>query len=334
MIDIFLFGSKMIFATPFRQQLNASIHLSCTRYWNKYAPTTYYLLRSGILPTTAVFFLQCAGVTMIDREMTQQCYLLFDREIHYSQPGDQIIYLRKEVTVQCRKGWTGDNCDSCAPNFEPHGECNACVKRWAGPACDGCATGWSGTNCDVCDTNFGPPGSCDSCLSGFAGDNCSECDRGWTGPECDACDVNFEPPGNCSRCKTGWTGDNCTECDKGWAGNNCDICEGFGFSIESNCTKCIQNGYWKGSHRSDYLDVHLTFTGDSCSDWVDGKFLSMLHRSHFSNYKWPSRVVISFSKQRELSALTYGAAISWLYNTHNLLGAVSDLYPVLKDFLE
>ena len=140
---------------------------------------------------------------MIDGEMMQQCCLLHDKEIRYSQPGDQILYHREETMFQCRTGWTGDNCDICA-------------------------------------TNFGPPGSCDTCLAIF------------TGPECDAC-------------------------APGWTGPDCQYCEGFGFSTESNCTQCIQNGYWKGRIRHNYLDVHLTFTGESCSELVLGKFLSKLY---------------------------------------------------------
>ena len=204
--------------------------------------------------------------------MTQQCCLLFDNEIRISQPGDQILYHHKEATIQCKRGWSGDNCDSCATNFEPPGQCNVCVNHWAGLACDGCATGWSGTNCDVCDTNFGPPELCDTCLTRWAGENCSECDRGWTGSECDVCAPNFEPPGNCSRCRTRWVGENCDSCEQGWAGNNCDVCEGFGFSEESNCTECIQNGLWVGTQRSNDVEVYFTFTGPSCFELVTGKW--------------------------------------------------------------
>ena len=50
------------------------------------------------------------------------------------------------------------------------------------------------------------------------------------------------------KCAIGWTGRNCDTCAPGWTGPACDACEGFGFSTESNCTECIQNGYWTGSY--------------------------------------------------------------------------------------
>ena len=124
---------------------------------------------------------------MIEGHMVRKCCFVEQQTLLYSQPGDHILYHRKEVELQCKKGWTGDNCDACA--------------------------------------------------------------SGWTSEDCDTCTPGRLPP-DCSTCR-------------------------FGFSTESNCTVCIQNGYWKGSHSSYYLDVHLTFTGDTCSDWVLGRFLSM-----------------------------------------------------------
>ena len=120
-----------------------------------------------------------------------------------------------------------------------------------------CEKGWTGHNCDSCARNYGPAGLCDRCLTGWAGENCSECAIGWTGPECSSCATNFGPPGQCDSCLAGWTGD------------NCDVC-GFGFSTESNCTECIQNGLWEGTLNGKPLEIHLTFTGESCSQFVPG----------------------------------------------------------------
>ena len=97
-----------------------------------------------------------------------------------------------------------------------------------------------------------------------------KCKRGWTGENCDLCTRNFGPEGQCNQCLTGWIGD------------SCNYCEGFGFSTESNCTECIHNGYWKGTFRSNYLDVHLTFTGETCSELVPGKYTTTLHQTCFT----------------------------------------------------
>ena len=182
---------------------------------------------------------------MVDGKTAQQCCFLNQTEIRYSQPGDQILYYWKEAKLRCKRGWTGRNCDTCAPNFGPSGQCDSCLKGWSGLNCDSCATGWAGPGCDGCAT-------------------------GWIGTDCDSCATNFGPDGRCDRCLTSWTGD------------NCNYCEGFGFSIESNCTGCIQNGYWKGNKGSRYLDVHLTFTGETCSELVPGMCTST-YDSTYSN---------------------------------------------------
>ena len=129
---------------------------------------------------------------MVEGKTAQKCCFLNQTEIRYSQPGDQILYYWKDAKLQCKRGWTGDNCDTCAPNFGPEGQC--------------------------------------------------------------------------------------TQCLRGWAGDNCDVCR-FGFSTKSNCRECIQNGYWKGNMGSKYLDVNLTFTGETCSELVPGRFFSTLHHS-------------------------------------------------------
>ena len=51
-----------------------------------------------------VFFLQCAGVTILDGELTELCCLLHDNEIRYSQRGYQILYHRKETMLKCQRG--------------------------------------------------------------------------------------------------------------------------------------------------------------------------------------------------------------------------------------
>ena len=107
-------------------------------------------------------------------------------------------------------------------------------------------------------TTLGPPGQCNTCLTRWGGENCDTCARGWAGGNCSICATNFRPAGQCDRCLTGWDGD------------NCNYCEGFGFSIESNCTECIQNGAWIGSWVFNGLTLHLTFDGPACNNVVPG----------------------------------------------------------------
>ena len=139
---------------------------------------------------------------MIDEPMIQQCCFLEAQDLLYRQPGEEIIYHQKEAQLQCQKGWTGRNCESCAPTFDPTGEC--------------------------------------------------------------------------SRCRTGWTGYNCDTCALGWLPPDCSTCR-FGFSTESNCTECIQNGLWTGKVDDKNLTVWLTFTGDTCATVASGKFTSATH---------------------------------------------------------
>ena len=96
------------------------------------------------------------------------------------------------------------------------------------------------------------------------------CQRGWTGENCDGCIQGWAGE-NCDGCIQGWAGENCDACAPGWIGENCDVCERFGFSTESNCTECIQNGLWVGRERSNDVEVYFTFTGPSCSELVTGK---------------------------------------------------------------
>ena len=110
-----------------------------------------------------------------------------------------------------------------------------------------CETGWAGRNCEACAPNFGPPGRCDQCLPRWAGENCDSC-------------------------AVGWDGRNCESCAPGWTGPECSACEGFGFSAESNCTECIQNGYWAGTFLNNVwtMTAYLTFERPACSDLVPG----------------------------------------------------------------
>ena len=89
------------------------------------------------------------------------------------------------------------------------------------------------------------------------------CKKGWTGRNCDAC-------------AAGWIGDNCDECTPGWLPPDCITCR-FGFSAESNCTGCIQNGLWTGTVHDKDLTVRLMFTGETCSTVAPGKFTNATH---------------------------------------------------------
>ena len=78
------------------------------------------------------------------------------------------------------------------------------------------------------------------------------------------------------QCKKGWTGENCDACAPGWLPPDCSTCR-FGFSTESKCTECIQNGLWTGTVNGKELRVRLTFTGDTCSTVAPGKFTNVTH---------------------------------------------------------
>ena len=133
------------------------------------------------------------------------------------------------------KWMAGENCSDCATNVGPPGQCDQCLR------------GWTGENCSECNTNFGPPEECDQCLRGWAGENCGDCA------------TNFGPPGQCDACL------------QGWIGLECNACERFGFSTASNCTECIQNGYWTGKWIFD-MTAYLTFEGPACTKLVPGMY--------------------------------------------------------------
>ena len=79
---------------------------------------------------------------MVDGPTTRQCCYLTQETLRYSQPGDQIMYYKKEAELECKRGWTGPNCDSCVTNFGPPGHCDRCLPRFKGDNCDTCAEGF------------------------------------------------------------------------------------------------------------------------------------------------------------------------------------------------
>ena len=125
---------------------------------------------------------------MIDEPMISQCCFLEAQNMLYSQSGGEIIYHRKEAELQCKKGWTGRNCDSCVKNFGPTRQCDQCLR------------GWSGEMCDSCDPNFEPEGECSRCRTGWAGNDCRECAPGWLPPDCSTCRFRFNTTSNCTEC--------------------------------------------------------------------------------------------------------------------------------------
>ena len=228
--------------------------------------------------------LQCTGVALMDIEKTYQCCFLTEQTLFYSQPGHQILYYWKEIELLCRERWTGHNCDSCIIRWTG-ANCSSCDKNLGPPGeCNDCLGGLVGENCSQCAPNFGPEGQCDQCVTGRAGENCTQCApnfgpeeqcdqcvTGRAGENCSECAVNFGPPGQCNSCLSRWAGDNCDSCAQGWSGDNCEICEGFGCCNQGECEGCIQDGKWVGTVGLEYLEVHLTFSGDTCTTPHTGK---------------------------------------------------------------
>ena len=103
---------------------------------------------------------------MIDGPVTRQCCYLAEPPLRYSQPGSQILYYRKEAELECKKGWTRQNCDSCSTNFGPPGQCNMCLPRFKGDECDTCACGWLPPTCDQICNGFGccNHSNCQGCI--------------------------------------------------------------------------------------------------------------------------------------------------------------------------
>ena len=120
---------------------------------------------------TMVMYLQCTGVVVIDEEDIHQCCFL--QKISYKKPGYKILYHLMNTTLQCKKGWSGTNCDACALQWTGD-NCDACVPGWAGDDCDACVPGWTGDDCDTCADGWLPP-TCDQICDGFGCCNQGEC---------------------------------------------------------------------------------------------------------------------------------------------------------------
>ena len=124
--------------------------------------------------------LQCHGVTTVHTDTTGWCCLISKQPLLFRKPGNVILYYKDNTPVQCQNGWAGDECEACAPRFEPPGECSRCSTGWSGDNCNTCAQGWTGDNCDACANNFGPTGVCDTCVGGWRGDSCDDCGFGFS----------------------------------------------------------------------------------------------------------------------------------------------------------
>ena len=98
-------------------------------------------------------YFQCTGV-VTTYSPTYRCCLVTESEIQYRKPGNMILYSKYATPAKCQTGWTGRNCDACAPNFGPPGRCDACLTVGLGRtvtyvSLDSNAT----TNCNECIKN-------------------------------------------------------------------------------------------------------------------------------------------------------------------------------------
>ena len=101
---------------------------------------------------------------MTEGAMVRQCYIVDQETLLYRKPGNYILYHRKEARLQCKKGWTGNKCDSCDVNYGPRGLCDNCLTGWAGENCDACALGWSPPACTTCQFCFSSESNCTECI--------------------------------------------------------------------------------------------------------------------------------------------------------------------------
>ena len=116
----------------------------------------------------------------------------------------------KQIKEACRPGWTGQYCDRYI-----HDD-TACREGWAGEDCDECAPGYTG---DLCDQRVSATAAVDdseeACSEGWAGEDCDECAPGYTGDRC-------LPVGSVDACAAGWAGVDCDVCTPGVVGDMCD----------------------------------------------------------------------------------------------------------------
>ncbi|XP_055387187.1 laminin subunit alpha [Condylostylus longicornis] len=210
------------------------------------------------------------------------------------------------VNCQCKPGYTGPKCESCAPGYygvpenvgdyckpcqcsgninldEPGscdtvtGECKNCLNNTFGPACNLCAPGFYGDaiklkDCKSCDCVVEGTSQCDP----FVG-TCN-CHENVIGERCDRCEPDhygFESGFGCKPCDCG-IASNSTQCDDhtgacpckpGVSGRQCDHCARDYWNYnEDGCTACLCN---KGFSRGFGCN---TMTGQcECLPGVIGK---------------------------------------------------------------
>lgn len=109
----------------------------------------------------------------------------------------------------CRTGWSGANCDVCAPGY------------W-GPRCEfACNCAVSGAPCDAA------TGQC-ACPAGYAGWNCEACAAGRFGQNCEhTCACRY------GTCADGHDGTGACTCDANVGGVQCDVLQGGNASCAS-----------------------------------------------------------------------------------------------------
>lgn len=186
-----------------------------------------------------------------------------------------------EIHCECKPGYTGEKCQSCAPGFfgqpevegevcrpcecsgninpeEPgscdsvSGECLLCLNNTSGRACNLCAPGFYGDAVNLKD--------CQSCICDAVGtEHCDNfigtcnCYPNVIGEKCDRCEVDhygFESGRGCMACDCG-IASNSTQCDDhtgkcackpGVTGRQCDRCEpGYWNYTENGCQPCSCN---------------------------------------------------------------------------------------------